>query len=73
MRVHRSLVEQALERPIEVRHSHSDSNCRLYYGLGPAPETMVLVVADVALGLVKTARFANRFTGGDLEWSRSTP
>ena len=65
----RSLVEQAVTGPTEIRHSRSDENCRLYYGHGPRPSAKIIVVVDVSLGIVKTAHLAREITGGDVEWS----
>ncbi len=65
----RLLVEQAVERPIEIRQSASDPDCRLYYGPGPRPNVIMMVVVDVAIGVVKTAHLASKITGGPVEWS----
>ena len=67
---HRGLVEQAIDRPDEVRISRSDPDCRLYYGPGPRASVKMMVVADVVSGIVKTAHLAARITGGAMEWSR---
>src|SRR5689334_14696677 len=64
----RGFVTAAVEYPWEVRRSHSDPSCRLYFGPGPRRGTITKVVADVDLGLVKTAHFARIISGGDLEW-----
>src|SRR5947209_4154036 len=69
----RSLVERAIRAPVEVRISNSDPNCRLYYGQGPRSGLLVVVVAEIALGVVKTAHFAKKITGGSVEWSSPTP
>jgi hypothetical protein len=66
---YRQLAEQAITAPTEIRHSTSDPDCRVYYGPGPRPTVKMMVVADVSLGLVKTAHLARKITGGDLEWS----
>ncbi len=66
----RSLVEEAVRSPDEIRHSTSDPDGRLYYGSGPRSEVRIMVVVDVALRLVKTAHFARRVSGGALEWSK---
>ncbi len=70
---HRKLVEQAVTAPEEIRQSKSDPNCRLYYGHGPRPTVKIVVVADVAQGIVKTAHLARKITGGAVEWSLPTP
>lgn len=69
----RPLVEQAIRAPEEVRVSNSDPNCRLYYGPGPRAGLLVQVVVDIALGVVKTAHFAKRVTGGSIEWLPPKP
>ncbi|MFH1417156.1 MAG: hypothetical protein ABII12_02570 [Planctomycetota bacterium] len=65
----RLLVEQAVTRPTEIRQSASDPDCRLYYGSGPRPTVIMMVVVDVAIGVVKTAHLAGKITGGPVEWS----
>ena len=67
---HKALAEAALAAPDEIRHSRSDPNVRIYFGPGPRSEIMMMVVADVALGLVKTAHFARRVSAGAQEWSK---
>ena len=69
----RRRVERAIRAPLEIRLSHSDPDCRLYYGLGPHAGLLIQVVADVALGVVKTAHFAKKITGGTVEWSSQKP
>ena len=68
----RGLCESAIARPTEIRRSRSDEDCRLYYGPGPRSGVMIMVVADVVQGLVKTAHLCNKVSGGEAEWSRST-
>jgi hypothetical protein len=67
----RRLVETAIERPLEIRRSRTDEDCRLYFGQGPRPGVMMLVVADVVRCFVKTAHLCDRVSGGAVEWSRS--
>lgn len=67
---HRSLVEQAVHSPDQIRQSKSDPDCRLYYGPGPRAGVIMMVVAEVSLGIVKTAHLAKKATGGALEWSK---
>ena len=67
---HRSLVEQAIRSPDLIRLSNSDPDCRLYYGPGPRADVIMMVVAGVALGIVKTAHLAKNATGGASEWSK---
>lgn len=69
---HRALVESAITRPHTIRHSAADPDCRLFFGRGPRGGVMMMVVADITLGLVKTAHLARRPSGGDTEWSRPT-
>lgn len=66
----RSLAEQAVRSPDEIRHSNSDPDSRLYYGPGMLSEVRIMVVVDVVLGLVKTAHFAKKVSGGTQEWSK---
>lgn len=70
---HRDLVEAAITSPICIRLSLRDPDCRLYYGLGPRPTVKIQVVADIGLGVVKTAHLAGRISGGSEEWSSPTP
>lgn len=67
MRARRQEVEWTVEKPKEIRFSASDSNCRIYYGTD-AVGLCVAVVADVAVGVVKTAYVARR-PRGEVEWS----
>ncbi len=66
----RSLVEQAIRSPDQIRHSNSDPDCRLYYAPGPRAAVIMMVVADVSLGIVKTPHLARKATGGASEWSK---
>jgi hypothetical protein len=66
----RALVEQTIRNSDEIRFRRSDPNCRLYYGPGPDPAHRMLVVADIAGRLVKTAHLARRISGGPMEWSK---
>lgn len=66
----RALVEQAVRAPDEIRHSRSDVDCRIYFGQGPRNGVKIMVVVDVALGLVKTAHLAEKISGGSIEWSK---
>jgi hypothetical protein len=72
MRRHRSLLRQAIEKPIAIHISDADSDCRLYFGEGPRATIMVVVVAKLKGGFVKTAHFVKAVKGA-LEWSRPTP
>ncbi len=69
----RPFVELAIQSPQEIRQSRSDPDCRLFYGTGPRPGLLMQVVVDVRRGLVKTAHFAKRITGGPVEWLLPNP
>jgi hypothetical protein len=70
MRTYRSLVEKSVTNPIEIRISPADpANCRLYYGVGPRPGMMIVVVGNITNGFVKTAHIVKAMKGA-LEWSR---
>jgi len=69
----RKCVETAVQDPIEIRKSLSDPNCRLFYGAGGRKDVIIMVVVDVAQGLVKTAHFAEKISKGEVEWSKPTP
>ena len=69
MAAHRALVEGAVKTPTEIRRSLADADCRLYFGPGPRKGVIMMVVSDVALGLVKTAHSARKASGGSVEWS----
>ena len=59
--------------PLEIRISDADpANDRLYFGTGPRPGMMIVVVADITQGFIKTAHLI-KVTKGALEWSRPTP
>ncbi len=62
----RADVEAAVRAPASVHFSTSDPDCRVYYR--PAGNTLlVVVVADVTRGFVKTAYLARR-SKGTQEW-----
>lgn len=67
---HCGLAEAAIEQPLEIRRSRSGADCRLYFGRGPREHVMLMVVADVRLGLVKTGHLCDRTSGGEVEWSK---
>ncbi len=69
---YRGLVEQTIRAPAEILVSHSDPDCRSYFGPGPRG-LLVHVVVDVVRGIVKTAHLARRITGGSVEWSLPKP
>jgi hypothetical protein len=66
---YRNLVEETVTRPERILLSNSDTDCRLYFGKGPRSGVRILVVADVVLGIVKTAHLARKISGGAVEWS----
>jgi len=66
----RDLVEQTIRAPAEIRLSRSDPDCRIFYAPGPRPTVKMMVVADVVVGVVKTAHWARKVSGGRVEWSK---
>jgi hypothetical protein len=72
VRRHRRLAEEAITHPKQICISPADADARMYYGKGPNPRLMMLVVADVIGGYLKTAHFVRR-TKGAIEWSSPTP
>ena len=68
----RGLAEAAVTRPLEIRFSTSDPDCRVYYGKGPVPRLRLAVIADVRSGSVKTAYLARKASAGGVEWSSQT-
>ena len=67
---HKDLVEHTVQSPDEIRQSRADENCRIYFGPGPRPGVIIMVVADVVARVVKTAHLAKKVTGGAMEWSK---
>lgn len=65
---HRAAVENAIRRPAEIRFSAADHDARLYYGPGPRSGLMIVAVANVKRGYVKTAHFT-RAAKGEIEWT----
>jgi hypothetical protein len=68
VRRERTSALEAISKPLEIRYSTSDVNCRLYYGASLVPGIMIVVVADVVAGYVKTVYRAKKMKG-DVEWS----
>jgi hypothetical protein len=66
----RERAGQVIAEPVDVRHSLSDPDVRLYHGPAKRPRVYLRVVADVELGLVKTAHYVNKPQGGEIEWSQ---
>lgn len=72
MRPYRRQVERTITDPTEIRLSLTDPACRLYFGRGPRKSVIILAVADINRGFVKTAHLTNKPSGGAIEWSRPT-
>ncbi len=68
MKTSRAKVEQAVRDPMEIQVSTYDPRCRVYYGRPSKSGIMIAVVADVAIGVVKTAYEANKKKTGSIEW-----
>lgn len=68
----RALCEEAIAYPDIITVSRSSPACRLYHGLGPRSGVMIVVVADVDQGHVKTAYLCRKIDGGIVEWSSPT-
>ncbi len=64
----RFAVGRTIEQPDEIRFSASDEACRLYYAPSPRQGFMICVVADVQIGIVKTAYLAKTPKQGATEW-----
>ena len=67
---YRTLVENAVQSPEEIRISRSDPDCRIYFGPGPRATVRIMVVGDVVRGVIKTAHWCARLSGGKTEWSK---
>jgi len=63
----RHLAQSAVTKPLRICFSASDPDCRLYFGAGPTPGIMVVVVGDIVAGFVRTAYRANKIKG-TVEW-----
>jgi hypothetical protein len=68
----RDAVLQALSDPLEIRISAADANCRLFLSPPDDRGIMVVVIADIASGYVKTSHLVKKAKGA-IEWSRPTP
>ena len=68
MNGYRQEAERTVARPLEIQISTSDADCRVYYGQPSAKGIMVAVVADVVIGIVKTAYLTNKKKNGVIEW-----
>jgi hypothetical protein len=69
---HRDLANRTITDPLEIRFSAADANCRIFFGVGPRKGIMIVVVADLAGGFVKTAHLIKSAKGA-IEWSKPTP
>ena len=65
----RRAVHEAIGDPQQIVISASDADCRLYFGAPNKAGIMVVVVADVVVGVVLTAYRTGRVKGA-IEWSR---
>jgi hypothetical protein len=72
IRRHRDLLRKDVENPIAIHFSDADPDCRLYFGEGPRAAIMLVVVAQLRGGFVKTAHLV-KATKGAREWSQPTP
>ena len=70
MEEQREWVEKTIQNPEEIRFSNSDKDCRLYYN--KKEKYFMMVIADIVLGLIKTAHKAKKKTGGKIEWLSQT-
>jgi hypothetical protein len=69
---HRTRVERTIAAPNSIHFSAADADCRLYFGPGPRKGILIVVVANVVEGFVKTAHIV-RTTKGVVEWSKPMP
>jgi hypothetical protein len=65
----REYAGMAIVEPLEIRHSLSDQDVRLYHGPARRRDVVLRVVVDIELGLVKTAHYVRKPQGGEVEWS----
>jgi hypothetical protein len=70
LRDERECVGATIEQPTDIRHSLSDTYVRLYHGQAERPGVYLRVVADVEIGVVKTAHYVRKPQGGPIEWLR---
>jgi len=64
----RLTVEHTVRRPMEIQVSTYDADCRVYYSRPNKAGRMIVVVADVVQGIVKTAYAAIKKKKGTVEW-----
>ena len=71
MEVHRALLFRAIHNPLSILFEPGMPHGRRYIGIGPRPERVILVAADIELGLVKSAFIIpERRIRGEVEWQR---
>jgi|SRR6185436_6832282 len=68
MAMQRLRVEHTVRRPSEIQVSTYDADCRVYYSEPNKAGRMIVVVADVVAGIVKTAYAAIKKKKGTIEW-----
>jgi|SRR5437667_1502964 len=61
-------VEYTVRQPREIQISTYDDNCRIYYSEPNKAGRMIVVVADVVAGVVKTSYTALKKKKGHIEW-----
>jgi hypothetical protein len=61
-------VEHTVRQPMEIQVSTYDDDCRVYYSKPNQAGRMIVVVADVVAGIVKTAYAAIKKKKGTIEW-----
>jgi hypothetical protein len=71
MSLQRLTVEHTVRRPLEIQLSTYDPDCRVYYSHPNKAGQMIVVVADVVTGIVKTAYEAIKKKKGTIEWKAS--
>ncbi len=64
----REFVESAVVDPREIRISRRSSDVSLYHGSCSHIDLWMRVLADVELGVVKTAHYVRQLEGGQIEW-----
>jgi hypothetical protein len=61
-------VEHTVRKPLEIQVSTYDVNGRIYYSVPNKSGEMIVVVADIVIGIVKTAYVALKKKKGSIEW-----
>ncbi len=71
MHDHRVLLSHAISDPLSIRFDLKLASVRRYIGIGPRSKRVIMVAADVELGLVKSAFVVpERRVHGEIEWQR---